>query len=75
MIFFERLELPNDARVIIKNLQNMHERPLPPTGAQRRMELEYQDRAARLQGTGRGPHVMPHPERLGRLPFGPAALL
>jgi hypothetical protein len=32
--------------VIIKNLQNMHERP------QRRMELEHQDRAARLQGAG-----------------------
>jgi hypothetical protein len=33
---------PN-AQVIIKNLQNMHEKPqsLPPTGARRRMEAEY----------------------------------
>ena len=40
---------PN-ARVIIKNLQNMHEKSLPPTGARRslRMELAYQARA----GTG-----------------------
>ena len=29
--------------VIIKNLQNMHEKSLPPTGARRRIELEYQD--------------------------------
>ncbi len=29
---------------IIKNLQNMHEKSLPPTGARRRMELEqHQD--------------------------------
>ena len=27
------------AQVIIKNLQNMHEKSLPPTGARRRMEL------------------------------------
>jgi hypothetical protein len=40
-----------NAQVIIKNLQNMHEKPLPPTGARRRMELEYQDRA-RLHGSG-----------------------
>jgi hypothetical protein len=41
-----------NARVIIKNLQNMHEKSLrvPPTGARRRMELAYQD-WARLQGT------------------------
>ncbi len=39
-----------NAQVIIKNLnfQNMHEKSLPPTGARRRMELEYQD-WARLQ--------------------------
>ncbi len=38
---------------VIKNLQNfnMHEKSLPPTGARRRMELEYQD-WARLQGRG-----------------------
>ena len=37
---------------MIKNLQAMHaRREVPsPTGARRRMELEYQDRA-RLQGT------------------------
>ncbi len=40
-----------NAQVIIKNLQNMHENFLPPTGARRRMELEYQD-WARLQGRG-----------------------
>ena len=28
---------------MIKNLQNMHEKSLPPTGARRRMGLEYQD--------------------------------
>ena len=43
-----------NAQVIIKNLQNMHEKSLPPTGARKRMELEYQD-WARLQG--RGPHT------------------
>ena len=32
-----------NAQVIIKNIQNMHEKSLPPTGARRRMELEYQD--------------------------------
>jgi hypothetical protein len=32
-----------NAQVMIKNLQNMHEKSLPPTGAQRRMEQEYQD--------------------------------
>jgi hypothetical protein len=36
------------------DLQNMHEKSLPPTGARRRMELEYQD-WARLQG--RGPRI------------------
>jgi hypothetical protein len=46
-----------NAQVIIKNLQNMHEKSLPPTGARTRMELEYQD-GARLQGVlGRGPHT------------------
>ena len=43
-----------NAQVIIKNLQNMHEKSLPPTGTRRRMELAYQD-WARLQG--RGPHT------------------
>ena len=43
-----------NAQVIIKNLQNMHEKSLPPTGARKRMELAYQD-WARLQG--RGPHT------------------
>ncbi len=38
----------------IKNIQNMHAKSLPPTGARGRMELEYQD-WARLQG--RGPHT------------------
>ena len=38
-----------NAQVIIKNLQNMHAKSLPPTGARGRMELEYQD-WARLQG-------------------------
>ena len=33
-----------NAQVIIKNIQNMHQKSLPPTGARRRMELEYQDR-------------------------------
>ena len=37
--------------MMIENLQIMHEKSLPPTGAQRRMELEYQD-WARLQGRG-----------------------
>ena len=40
-----------NAQVIIKNLRNLHEKSLPPTGARRTMELEleYQD-WARLQG-------------------------
>jgi hypothetical protein len=46
------------ARVMIRNLQNTHEKllPSPPTEARGpgRMELEYQDQA-RLQG--RGPHT------------------
>jgi hypothetical protein len=29
-----------NAQVIIKNLQNMHEKSLPPTGAQKKMELD-----------------------------------
>ncbi len=43
--------------MIIKNLQSMHEKSLPPTGARRRMELaSYQDWArlrlpAARQGT------------------------
>jgi hypothetical protein len=32
-----------NAQVTIKNLQNMHAKSLPPTGARGRMELEYQD--------------------------------
>jgi hypothetical protein len=36
--------------VIIKNLQNMRAKSLPPTGARGRMEQEYQD-WARLQGS------------------------
>jgi hypothetical protein len=41
------------AQVSIKNLQNMHAKSLPPTGARARLELEYQDRApGRLQGRG-----------------------
>ena len=46
--------LATSMAVLIENLQNMHERSLPPTGARRRTELEYQD-WARLQG--RGPHM------------------
>jgi hypothetical protein len=38
-----------NANVIIKNLQNMHAKSLPPTGARARLELEYQY-WARLQG-------------------------
>ena len=45
-----KLRFKLNAQVIIKNLQTMHEKSLPPTGARRRMELEYQDRA-RLKGT------------------------
>ena len=44
-----------NAQVTIKNLQNMHGKSLRPTGARRRMELAYQDRA-RLQGR-RGGHT------------------
>ena len=40
-----------NAQVIIKNLQNMHEKSLPPTGERRRMELEYYQDWARLQGS------------------------
>ena len=43
-----------NAQVIITNLQNMHENSPSPTGARRRMELEYQE-GARLQV--RGPHT------------------
>jgi hypothetical protein len=39
---------------VIKNLQNLHAKSLPPTGARGRMEQEYQD-WARLQGRGPGP--------------------
>jgi hypothetical protein len=45
-----------NAQVIIKNLQNMHAKSLPPTGARGRMELEYQDWAC-AQLEGRGPHT------------------
>ncbi len=43
-----------NAQVIIKNLQNMHAKSLPPMGARARLELEYQDwaRLSRLQGRG-----------------------
>jgi hypothetical protein len=53
-----KLNTPGQVRVIIKNLQNMHEKSprVPPTRARRRMELEYQD-WARLQGSLRGPHT------------------
>ena len=51
-----------NAQAIIKKLQNMHEKSLPPTGARRRMELEYQD-WARLQG--RGPHTGGRNDHLG----------
>ena len=51
--------------VIIKNLQNMHEKSLPPTGARRRMELAYQD-WARLQG--RGPRTGGVPADLSTAP-------
>ena len=48
------IKLNLNTQVTIKNLQNTHEKSLPPTGARRRMmELEHQD-WARLQG--RGPH-------------------
>ena len=50
-----------NAQVSIKNLQSMHEKSLPHTGARRRMELEYQD-WARLQG--RGPHTGGPKDRL-----------
>ena len=50
-----------NAQVIIKNLQNMQEKSLPPTGARKRMEQEYQD-WARLQG--RGPHTGGRSDRL-----------
>ena len=49
------------AQVIIKNLQNMHAKSFPPTGARARLELEYQD-WARLQG--RGPHTGGPKDRL-----------
>ncbi len=38
--------------VIIKNLQNMHAKSLPPTGARGRIELEYQDWARLLARLG-----------------------
>jgi hypothetical protein len=50
-----------NARVMITNLQSMHEKSLPPTGARARMEQEYQD-WARLQG--RGPHTGGRSDRL-----------
>ena len=53
-----------NAQVMIKNLNlpNMHEKSLPPTGARRRMELEYQDWARLLQG--RGPRTGGRSDRL-----------
>jgi hypothetical protein len=50
-----------NAKVIIKNLENMHAKSLPPTGARGRMEQEYQD-WVRLQG--RGPHTGGPKDRL-----------
>jgi hypothetical protein len=52
-----------NAQVIIKNLENMHAKSLPPTGERGRMpvEQEYQD-WARLQG--RGPHTGGPKDRL-----------
>jgi hypothetical protein len=53
-LIFMATKLNAQVTGIIKNLQNMHEKSLPlvaPTGARRRMELEYQD-WARLQGRG-----------------------
>jgi hypothetical protein len=52
-----------NAQVIIKNLQNMHAKTLPPTGARGRMEQEDQD-WARLQGRGPGPHTGGPKDRL-----------
>ena len=47
-----------NARVMIKNIQNMHEQSLPPTGARRRMERPGEHRDwARLQLEGRGPQA------------------
>jgi hypothetical protein len=48
---------------LLKNLQNMHAKSLPPTGARGRLELEYQD-WARLQLEGRGPHTGGPKDRL-----------
>ncbi len=62
-----------NVQVIIKNLQNMHEKSLPlaPTGARRRMELAYQDcQWARLQGRGPLWHAPVHVGGLG-LGLGP----
>jgi len=44
-----------------ENLQNMHAKSLPPTGARARLELDCQD-WARLQG--RGPHTGGPKDRL-----------
>ena len=44
----EQARIKLNAQVMIKKLQNMHKKSLPPTGARRRMELEYQG-WARLQ--------------------------
>ena len=44
---------------MIKNLQNMHEKSLPTTGARRRMELEYYSiRIGPACIEGRGPHTV-----------------
>ena len=50
-----------NAQVIIRNLQNMHAKSFPPTGARARLELECQD-WARLQG--KGPHTGGPKDRL-----------
>ena len=42
-----------NAQVIIKNLQNMHEKSLPPTGARRRMELLIEIRFIKFNLTSR----------------------
>ena len=38
-----------NAQVTIRNLQNVHEMPLPPTVARRRTELEYRDWARKAR--------------------------
>ena len=57
------INLKLNAQVMIRNLRNMHEKSLPPTGARRRMELEYWD-WARLHGRGPLAHTGGHNDRL-----------